>query len=271
MVNTMRMLERPGCTLRFADSRGSGSPVVFLHGAGMDHVMFAAQHAAVAEAGFRAISWDMRGHGESRPSLLSFTSELALDDLSALLDHLDVARHGAGRPVLVGHSLGGNLAQEAVRRHPHRYAGLSVLDSTWNAGPLNPLERVLLKLSAPILRIFPERSLARIMAHASAETREGRDEAERAFGQLSKHEFLQVWDAVTGLVRPDPDARTPVPLQLIRGGRDHTGNIADAMPEWATVEGVEDEVVSEAGHIVTLDAPDAVSELIVRFLTRTGH
>lgn len=269
MQNLTGSLKRPGCALRFADSgpeSRSGKVVVFLHGAGMDRRMFLPQHGAVVREGHRAVSLDLRGHGESRPNELPFTADLALEDLFALLAHLKLPR-----PVLVGHSLGGNLAQAAVRRDPAAFTGLAVLDSTWNTGPLNPVERWLLRIAAPALRIVPWRSLPRIMARASAETPAARAEAERAFRQLGKDEFIEVWDAAVSLVEPEPDYLTPLPLLLVRGAEDHTGNIADAMPEWAAAEGVVEQVVSEAGHIVTLDAPDAVSELLVGFLGGIGR
>ena len=55
---------------------------------------------------------------------------------------------------------------------------------------------------------------------------------------LPKRTFLDVWRATVSLVDPDPAYRTPVPLGLIRGADDRTGNIATAMPRWAAAEGV---------------------------------
>lgn len=130
-MNMTHTLALSGCDLRFRDSGETGLPVVFTHGAGVDARMFDQQVDAVVRAGFRAVSWDLRGHGESRPDRAGFTAERALADLTALIDHLDL-----DRPVLVGHSLGGNLSQAAVRRAPERFAGLVVIDSTWNSGPL---------------------------------------------------------------------------------------------------------------------------------------
>ena len=67
-------------------------------------------------------------------------------------------------------------------------------------------------------------------------------------------------------VDPEPNYRTPIPLCLIRGSSDKTGNIATAMPRWADTEGVVEHVVPGAGHLVTQDAPDAVTAIIQSFL-----
>src|ERR1035437_404420 len=162
MVNLAGGLDRSGCVLRYADSGGSGNAVVLTHGAGADHHMFDAQFEALAASGQRAVVWDMRAHGESTPNNVPFPAELALQDLSALVEHLDLAH-----PVLAGHSLGGNLSQALVRSQPRRFGGLIVMDSTWNTGPLTRTERSLLKLGAPALSIIPARSLPGMMDRKS--------------------------------------------------------------------------------------------------------
>jgi 3-oxoadipate enol-lactonase len=261
MVNLTVGLDQPGCVLRFEDSGGSGDAVVLTHGAGADHHMFDAQFEALAASGQRAVVWDMRAHGESTPSNVPFTAELALQDLSALVEHLDLSH-----PVLAGHSLGGNLSQALVRRHPQRFGALVVMDSTWNTGPLTRTERFLLKVAAPALSIIPATSLPALMARVSAVTPEARSDATRAFSQMTKKQFIQVWRATVAFVDPDPLYRTPIPLCLIRGSRDKTGNIATAMPRWADTERVTEHVVPGAGHIVTQDAPGAVTAILQSFL-----
>ncbi|MEU3623874.1 alpha/beta hydrolase [Amycolatopsis coloradensis] len=258
MVNMSLVLERDGGELRYGDLVGERRPVVLTHGAGLDHRMFDAQAAALHEAGHRVVSWDQRGHGESSLEAgARFTATTALDDLVALLDHL-----GLDRPILIGHSLGGNLVQALVRRLPERAYGLIVMDSTWNAGPLTAVERLLLKLAAPSLALIPASRLPGIMARASAVTPEGIAECEATFARMPKRVFLDVWRATVSLVAPEPGYRTPVPLGLVRGDRDRTGNIAVAMPRWARAEGMTEHVVPDAGHVVTVDAADAATKVI---------
>lgn len=255
-----REFSSSGTSLRFTDSGGSGRAVVLTHGAGSDHHAFDAQFDALARAGHRVITWDLRGHGGAEPVAIS--AALLLDDLAALVAHL-----GLERPALVGHSLGGNLSQAAVRRDPAGFSALVVLGSTWNTGPLSGVERALLRAAAPLLWLFPARTLPRTLAHASAVTPAAQADAERAFGLLGKRQFIATWRATAEFVTPDADYRTPVPLTLVRGARDSTGNIATAMPGWAAVDGAPEHVVAEAGHLVMQDAPDAVSAILVDALT----
>lgn len=255
-------LHRPHAEIAFEDSGGAGTAVVLCHGAGMDRTMFGAQAAALAGAGFRVISWDLAGHGESTLTAASrFTASDALGDLTALLDECRVER-----VVLVGHSLGGNLVQAFVRAHPHRAAGLIVVDSTWNAGPLSWWERLALRWAAPSLALVPARRLPGLMARASAVTADAIARTEATFARMPKPVFLDVWRATVSFVDPDAEYRTPVPLALVRGALDRTGNIASAMPRWARAEGVTEHVVPDAGHIVTWDAPEASSQVLLAIL-----
>jgi len=262
MVNLAQHLPQPGCDLRYADSGGDGHPVVFTHGAGVDHVMFDAQAQAAQEAGFRVIRWDLRGHGASvLDDGVRFRAPDAVDDLVSLVAHLELER-----PTLVGHSLGGNLSQTVVKQRPALAGGLIVIDSTWNAGPLTSMERLGLRLAAPLLALIPASRLPDLMAKASATTPAGIAYARECFARMSKPVFLDVWRATLSLVDPDPGARSSVPLALLRGAEDDTGNIRTAMPRWARAEGITEHVIPAAGHISPLDAPDEVSDVILQFL-----
>ena len=251
MVTLDRVLRRPTASIAYRDS-GRGSPtVVFIHGAGLDHTMFDDQAQALVAAGARVVQWDLRAHGQSTLAAgTRFTAEDALDDLAALLDETRVSD-----PVLIGHSLGGNIAQAFVRMHPSRASGVVIVDSAWNTGPLSAASQFLLGLAAPALALIPARSLPGLMARASAVTPAAIERATETFTRMPKRTFLDVWRATSSFIAPDPAYRSPVPIGLMRGSDDQTGNISQAMGEWAAAEGVTGHVVADAGHIVTWDAP----------------
>lgn len=251
MVTLDRLLQRPTANIAFRDS-GQGSPaLVFTHGAGLDHAMFDEQADAFMHAGARVVQWDLRAHGQSTLAEgTRFTAEDALDDLAALLDETQVTD-----PVLVGHSLGGNISQAFVRLHPARASGVVIVDSAWNTGPLSAASQWLLGLAAPALALIPARSLPGLMAKASATTPAAIERATETFGRMPKQTFLDVWRATSSFIVPDPAYRSPIPIGLMRGSDDQTGNISRAMGTWAAAEGVTEHVIAGAGHIVTWDAP----------------
>ena len=101
---------------------GRGEPVVFLHGVGGDSATWAPQIEGFSDR-YRAIAWDMPGYGGS-PALERMTFPALADSLLELLDRL-----GLSRIHLVGHSMGGMVAQEFAANRPERISTL-VLSAT---------------------------------------------------------------------------------------------------------------------------------------------
>ena len=95
-------------------------PLVFLHGIGGAARAWHGQLDFFKHR-YRAIAWDMPGYGDS-PPLEPMTFPALADSLVALLDARSIER-----AVVVGHSMGGMVAQELVARMPDRVAAL-VLD-----------------------------------------------------------------------------------------------------------------------------------------------
>ena len=106
------------------------------------------------------------------------------------------------------------------------------------------------------------------MANASAERADARKALQATFEKLGKARFLDGLQATVELLDPLPRYRTPVALCLIRGSQDRTGTIATLMPRRAAAEGIDEIVVSAAGHMVTLDAPEAVNAALEKFFIR---
>lgn len=100
-----------------------GVPVVFIHGFPFNHTMWEPQMKALPNH-FRAITYDVRGHGESDVGDGQYTIELFVDDLLALLDHLVI-----DQVILCGLSMGGYIALRAQERHPERIKALVLCDT----------------------------------------------------------------------------------------------------------------------------------------------
>jgi pimeloyl-ACP methyl ester carboxylesterase len=239
---------------------GNGAWVVFLHGAGMDGHMFDAQLPAVPDD-WGICVWDARGHGGSSFDGRFTFADLA-GDLAALLQTLP-----ATRIVLVGQSMGGNLAQFHVATHPGAISELVLIGCTDNHGSLSRGERVLLALSVPILAAYPWRTAVRQSAAACGTTQTTRDYAERTLTATGRRRFLHVLDATRQAIRPDPSYRLPVPTLLVLGEFDRSGNIAAAMRSWPDRDPqARLVVVAGAGHNANQDSPDAVNAELGAFL-----
>jgi 3-oxoadipate enol-lactonase len=94
--------------------RGSGLPVVLLHGFPFDHTIWQAQIEALSSEA-RVITPDLRGHGQSPVLQTGYGMDHMANDIVALLNDL-----GIDQAVWVGHSMGGYLTMAALRRFPTR-------------------------------------------------------------------------------------------------------------------------------------------------------
>jgi pimeloyl-ACP methyl ester carboxylesterase len=95
--------------------------MVFLHGAGFDHTIWALLARAFAYHGFGVLAPDLPGHGRSAGAPLS--SIAALADWTAAL----IEAAGVRSASLVGHSMGSLAALETAARHPAKVTALSLI------------------------------------------------------------------------------------------------------------------------------------------------
>lgn len=104
---------------------GQGSPVVLVHGVGLDHSMWRAQIAALARHR-QVVAYDMLGHGRSaKPAGQRQLDDFA-EQLTRLLEHLVL-----GPISLIGFSMGGAVAQNFAVQHPNRLRRLVLMNTVF--------------------------------------------------------------------------------------------------------------------------------------------
>lgn len=254
------LLERGGFNIHFwTGGSATTLPVVFTHGATLDHHEWDATLPLVGKQ-FRILTWDVRGHGLSRPA--PFVLEDAVADLLAILDKLQVEQ-----AVFVGHSMGGNLHQELVFRHPERVKALACLDCTWNFQELSAVDAFSLSIAEPILRIYPYQTLIDQSLAVTATSKASQESLRPAMQSLSKNEFIQILMATSRCLHHEPAYRINKPLLLMVGDKDTTGNIRRVMPIWAEHEpDCRLVVIPNAKHAANLDSPMFFHETLMDFL-----
>ncbi len=97
--------------LHYTD-QGSGSPVVLIHGWPLSGRTWEPQVLALTEAGYRVITYDRRGFGQSTQPWDGYDYDTFAADLDALMTHLDLT--GA---TLAGFSMGGGEVARYIGTH----------------------------------------------------------------------------------------------------------------------------------------------------------
>ncbi len=109
--------------------RGSGPPLVFIMGYRLSSLAWPLDFVDALAERFTVVLFDNRGTGTSDKPTSGYEISNMARDVSALLDHLEIARAN-----VLGYSMGGAIAQEFVRQFPDRVLGL-VLCATMCGGP----------------------------------------------------------------------------------------------------------------------------------------
>ena len=117
------------------ETTGEGSPVVLCHGITATRRQVLHGSKALPRAGYEAIAYDARGHGQSDPAPVG--EGYGYPELVGDLERVVAERVGEGRFLLGGHSMGAHAAVAYALRHPERLAGLVVIGPVY-AGAIEP-------------------------------------------------------------------------------------------------------------------------------------
>jgi non-heme chloroperoxidase len=128
---TVRDVDTAPVKVELLDWGGSGGPLVLLAGLG-NHCSYIRQVQVQAQTDptYHVYGITRRGFGASSapsPSAAPYSADRLGDDVLAVLDALKL-----NRPVLAGHSLGGEELSSIGSRHPERVAGLIYLDAGYS-------------------------------------------------------------------------------------------------------------------------------------------
>lgn len=260
---TTHFLELPGGKIAYDDT-GSGPLVLCAPGMGVTRAEFRYLTPRLVEAGYRVVTMDLRGHGETSTGWSDYSVAGMGSDLIALARDLD-----AGPVILLGHSISGGSAVWAATEAPELFRGLLLVDAGFH-GHINGAMRLLLAVlfarpwgPAAWMRyyagLFPSRKPADWEAYTAA-LRSNLTEA----GRLEALHQMMISD------RHDVGARLSridAPTLVVMGTRD--GDFKDPEAEARRVaEQVKGryEMIEGSGHYPFTEFPEATAPVILNFL-----
>lgn len=239
--------------------------VVFLHGVGGSARAFAPQMESFAAAGFAPVALDLPGYGARAPVQAMDFDELARDVEAA------IAERGLRRPVLVGHSLGGMVAQSMLRRRPDGYAAAVLCCTSPTFGdPGGEFQRKF--VADRLAPLDAGQSMAELAAGiidgvvGPKLDAGGRALAVACMAAVPPDTYRAAVHCLTGFDERGNLASIRVPVLCLSGERD--SNAPPRMMErMATrIPGARYVCLSGAGHLPNLEQPPAFDAAVIEFL-----
>jgi 3-oxoadipate enol-lactonase len=261
--------------LSIVEAGVGGRPLLLLHGFTGAKEDFAEWLDPLREAGWHAVAPDHRGHGaSSKPTQEDdYSFEILAADTAHLVDAL-----GWGRYSLLGHSMGGMVAQFVAHASPDRLDALILMDT--GHGPVRGLDPDQVQLAVSIVRTQGVDGLADLLAqhqspletpahqrvlserpgYAEFGDRKFRSTAAALYAAMAPR-FVEAEDRLDQL-RHLPD-RLPV---LVMVGEQDMPFVGPSERMAAAAPGGSLVVIPDAGHSPQFENPDAWWSALSRFL-----
>ena len=241
----------------------AGKPsIVFVHGGGMDHTVWALQTRYFAYHGRNVLAVDLPGHGASEGPAFDAIADMA-DWVMRLLDALEV-----GETALVGHSMGSLVAYDAAARHADRVTALVLLGISI---PM-PVADSLLSAAADY------RHAAFDMVTLWGHSRDGQMGSNRAPGLWMTGEAVRLLErSDEGVLHASLKASNDYdglalacgircPSLMVLGERDAMTPARAAKPLAEAIPGVTVVTLAACGHMMMAEQPDEVLDTMITIL-----
>lgn len=262
----MKTIEKGGIALVYAESGSGSETVVFSHSYLVDHRHFAPQIAAL-EDHYRVVAYDHREHGGSGLA----SSPYALDDLVADAVRV-IEKTGAGPCHFIGLSTGGFVGLRLAIRYPHLVRSLVLMDTSADREPWPG--RLKYEAMFKVLQVFGFGPLIKTVSGLMFSPAVLGDPARR--DEISQWQERIMANDRAALVRfgqaifardsvLDQLGTIQVPTLVVVGQDDKPQPVFRARQIADGIPGAELTIIPDAGHLSTVDNPEAVNEALVRF------
>jgi pimeloyl-ACP methyl ester carboxylesterase len=256
----------------------TGPTLLFLHGSGQTRQSWGSALAEANKRGYRAISLDLRGHGDSDWSPDGeYTLERFADDIRQVIATLGC------EPMLIGASLGGIIGMMIAAAPPPRLRSLVLVDITARVEMSGANEVIAFMDSAPNGFGSLEEAAEAVAAYLPHRPRPKNTEGLKRNLRLRNGRYHWHWDPAfmrmgrdaSGNLKADQPHRLQnlaraidIPTLLIRGSRSRIVSEAGAREFLDMVPHAEFVDIAGAHHMVAGDANDAFNTAVFNFIDR---
>jgi pimeloyl-ACP methyl ester carboxylesterase len=260
-----QFLKLPGGQIAYDDSGGSGPLVICVPGLGDMRQQYRFLASRLVAAGFRVVTMDLPGHGESSVDWPAYSPDLVGGDIVAMIRHL-----GVSKAFIIGNSMAGGSAVWAAAEIPDHVAGIVLIDPFTRVIPTSSFLLAFLKVAmlrpwgpsfwsmyyGSLYKTAPPADLDSYRAALVANLKQpGRIEATKALIFASQ--------APCEARIPDVHAQ----VLVVMGTRDSDFDDPAAEADWvATHLHGKKLMVDGAGHYPHVEYPDIVAGEVIGFM-----
>jgi 3-oxoadipate enol-lactonase len=239
---------------------GAGEPsLVFLHYWGGTHRTWS-QVAAELQSSYRIVTYDMRGWGRSEAAENGYSIAALAGEATALIEHLGLRKY-----VLIGHSMGGKVAQLVASRNPAELVGLILV------APATPTPSHLSEdAKQQQVHAYDNReTVTQTIAFLTARTPDAETVEQIVEDSLSgTPEAKLAWPTSAMLEDISPEvSKITVPTLVLAGERDQLDSVEQHRREViARISGARLEIIADSGHLLPIDEPVRTARAIDQFV-----
>jgi pimeloyl-ACP methyl ester carboxylesterase len=243
------------------------TPLVFLHGVGGGHHAWERQLPYFGGLGYPSHAWDQPGYGNS-----AIVDPYDLEQISASLARLIDSL--GGEPVaLVGHSMGGFVAQETYARYPQlvKAMALCFTSAAFGGGSSDFSRQFIAARIEPLDQGKRMADIASALMKTMSGTRSdpsGLALAEQIMSGVPPDTYRKAVRLLTTFDRRKELAGINVPTLVLAGADDRTAppSVMERMAQ--KIPGAEFVCLEGCGHLGPMDQPEAFNAALLAFLQR---
>ncbi len=257
---TLKSATRDRVKLAYLDSGAGEPPLVFIHGWSCNHTHWRDQIPAFASK-HRVVALDLRGMGESDAPDQDYDIAGFVDDVAWLIREI-----GLERPVLIGHSMGGVITLNLLRKQPDFARAAVFVDAGITPFPeqFQPLIAQMIEgLKSPAYKDVASGFVKQFLFRPESPA-QLRDEVAAGMAEASQR-LMHTALASTLAEENCPAGPLPLPSLFVRA---------------ATFPATEEQITErypglqittmDAGHFVHMEKPEEFNEILSRFLEKVG-
>jgi pimeloyl-ACP methyl ester carboxylesterase len=264
-TSTTLFLKLPDGQIAYDDSGGTGALVICVPGLGDMRQQYRFLAPRLVAAGFRVVTMDLPGHGESSVDWPAYSPALVGADIVAMVRHL-----GAGRAFIIGNSMTGGSAVWAAAEIPDSIAGIVLIDPFTRVIPTSSVMLAFLKVAA--MRPWGPSfwSMYYGSLYKSAPPADLDSYRRELVANLKQPGRIEATKAMIFASQAPCEARIPevhAAVLVVMGTRDPDFDDPAAEADWvATHLHGKKLMVDGAGHYPHVEYPDLVAGSVVGFM-----